>query len=198
MNFSQKLSRNLTQKITNELDYNEDKKEIIAYGIETVLLTIIGWFLLIFFGYALNALIPIVVAALFGGVLRKLSGGAHFNSPLICLTFGTAVYCSIGVIAKKLVNYNLIDKYFLISCLLVSFLLVAFLAPVDSERKPIHSRSFKTKLKVLSMIFVIISLLIITLSDYILLNISVVLGVLYQSITLLPVLNQKKGGGYRL
>jgi accessory gene regulator B len=192
MNFSQKLSRNLTNIIANELDYNEDKKEIIAYGIETVLLTIIGWFLLIFFGYALNALIPIVVAALFGGALRKLSGGAHFNSPLKCLTFGTAVYCSTGVLAKKLVEYNLIDKYFLIFCLLISFLLVAFLAPVDSEAKPIHSRSFKTKLKVSSMIFVLISLLIVTLTDNILLNISAVLGVLYQSITLLPVLNQKR------
>jgi accessory gene regulator B len=198
MSFSQKISKNLTNIITEELGFNEDKKEIIAYGLETFLLLIIGWLLLIIFGYFLNALIPVIVAAIFGGLLRKLSGGAHFNSPLKCLAFGTLVYCSLGVFAKKLVDYNLYNEYVLIICLLGSFLLVAFLAPVDSEAKPIHSKSFRIKLKISSIIFVIITLLIIILSDNNLLKISAVEGICYQSITLLPVLNNKEGGRYRI
>ncbi|MHB8126856.1 MAG: accessory gene regulator ArgB-like protein [Desulfitobacteriaceae bacterium] len=190
MNLSD-ISNKLTIMITNELDYCEDKKEIIAYAIETILLFILGALLIILLGYVLNALIPAIFAAIFGGLLRRVSGGAHFNSPLKCLIFGSLIYSSIGVIAKKLVDYDLTNMYVLISCMLISFLIVSFLAPVDSEAKPIHSKSFKLKLKISSMFFIIISILIISLADNPVLSVSAVLGVSYQSLTLLPIFNRK-------
>lgn len=197
MNFSENISNKLTEVITNELDYNEDKKEIIAYAIETALLFVIGSLLIILLGYALNALIPAVMAAIFGGFLRRVSGGAHFNTPLKCLIIGSIIYSAIGVLAKRLLDYNLTNQYILIFSLLVAFLLVAFLAPVDSEAKPIHSSSLKFKLKLSSMIFIIITYSIIHFVDYPVLSISAVLGVSYQSFTLLPIFN-RKGGEYRL
>jgi len=193
MNFSENISNKLTELITNELDYNEDKKEIIAYAIETALLFVLGSFLIILLGYAFNALIPAVIAAIFGGLLRRVSGGAHFNTPLKCLTIGSIIYSSIGVLAKKIVNHGLINQYILIFILLISFLLVAFLAPVDSEAKPIHSSSLKFKLKISSMVFIIVSYLIIHFVDSPVLSVSAVLGVSYQSITLLPIFNRKGG-----
>ena len=193
MNFSENISNKLTEVITNELDYNEDKKEIIVYAIETSLLFILGSFLIMLLGYALNALIPALVAAIFGGLLRRVSGGAHFNTPLRCLTMGSISYALIGVLTKKLVNYDLTNQPILIIILLVSFLLIAFLAPVDSESKPIHSSSLKVKLKISSMLFVIVSFLIISFIDNKLVSVSAVLGVFYQSITLLPIFNRKGG-----
>ena len=77
--------------------------------------------------------------------------------------------------------------------LLISFLLVAFLAPVDSEAKPIHSSSLKFKLKISSMVFIIVSYLIIHFVDSPVLSVSAILGVSYQSITLLPIFNRKGG-----
>lgn len=197
MNFSENLSYKLTEVITNELNYNENKKEIIAYAIETALLSVLGFLLLIVLGYSFNALTPIVIAAIFGGILRRVSGGAHFNTPLKCMAFGSIVYCSIGVLSKKLIDYDLTNKYILILSLLFSFFLVAFLAPVDSEEKPIHSSSLKLKLKILSMVFVVISFLLISFVNNKLIIVSVVLGVVYQSLTLLPIFN-RKGGEYRL
>lgn len=193
MNFSENISNKLTKVITNELDYNDDKKEIIAYAIETALLFLLGSFLIILLGYALNALIPALVAAIFGGLLRRVSGGAHFDTPLKCLTIGSITYALIGVLTKKLINYDLTNPPILLIILLVSFLLVAFLAPVDSESKPIHSSSLKVKLKISSMVFVIISCLIISLIDNKLVSVSAVLGIFYQSITLLPIFNRKGG-----
>ena len=193
MNFSENISNKLTGVITNELDYNEDKKEIIAYAVETALLFILGTFLMILLGYAVNALMPALVAAIFGGLLRRVSGGAHFNTPLKCLTIGSITYALIGVSAKKLVNYDLTNQAILIIILLVSFLLVAFLAPVDSESKPIHSSSLKVKLKISSIVFVFVSFLIISILDNKLVSVSAVLGVFYQSSTLLPIFNRKGG-----
>ena len=193
MNFSENISNKLTEVITNELDYNEDKKEIIAYAIETTLLFVLGSFLIILLGYAFNALIQAVIAATFGGLLRRVSGGAHFKTPLKCLIIGSIIYSSIGVFAKKLLDYNLINQYILYLFLLVSFLLVAFLAPADSEAKPIHSSSLKFKLKISSMVFIIVSYLIIHFVDNPVLSVSAVLGVSYQSLTLLPIFNRKGG-----
>jgi len=197
MNFSKNISDKLTEVITNESDYHEDKKEIIAYAIETALLFVLGSFLIILFGYAFNALMTAVIAAIFGGLLRRVSGGAHFNTPFKCLIIGSISYGFIGVLAKKLLDSNLTNQYVLIFSLVVSFLLVAFFAPVDSEAKPIHSSSLRFKLKISSMVIIIISFLIIYVFDNPVLSVSAVLGVSYQSITLLPIFN-RKGGEYRL
>lgn len=197
MSFTENISNKLTEIITNELNYSEANKEIIAYSIETALLFVLGSFLIILLGYALNALLPAVFAAIFGGLLRKVSGGAHFNTPLKCMFFGSIAYGLIGVLVKQIIDYDLTNKYILIFSLLVSFLLVAILAPVDSEAKPIYSRNLKLKLKGSSMVFVIVSYLVISFVDNKVLSFSAVLGVFYQSITLLPIFN-RKGDEYRL
>jgi len=191
MNFSI-LSEKLSKGLTKELDFNEDKKEVISYAIETTLLSIIGTIMLLCLAYFLNALIPAAVAAVFGGSLRKLSGGAHFNTPLKCLVFGAFTYSFIGVLAKKLFIYGLIYQYILLMTLLISFLLVLLYAPVDSQAKPIHSKKLRIKLKISSMGFVLISLLLILVTEDPLINVSAVLGLLYQSITLLPIFDKRR------
>ena len=197
MNFLENISNKLTEIITNELNYSEDKKEIIAYAIENALLSVLGSFLIVLLGYAFNALMSAVFAAIFGGLLRRVSGGAHFNTPLKCMVFGSVSYGMIGVLVKQIIEYDLTNKYILMLTLLVSFLLIVFLAPVDSESKPIHSGSLKLKLKISSMVFILVSFLLISFVDNILVSVSAVLGVFYQSITLLPIFN-RKGGEYGL
>ncbi|MCB8818282.1 accessory gene regulator ArgB-like protein [Desulfosporosinus shakirovi] len=190
MHFTENISNKLSELITRELNYNDDKKEIITYAIETALLFVLGSFCLILLGYSLNALMPTVIAAFFGSSLRRVSGGAHFDTPLKCLAFGTIVYSFLGVSTKKVVEYDLTNRQILIFLLLISLLTVVFLAPVDSESKPIKSTSFKYRLKIFSILFVIISFLVVALVDSELVIVSAVLGVVYQSITLLPVFNK--------
>lgn len=183
------LSEKLVALLTDELDYNSEKKEIMAYAIETALLFLIGALLVVFLGFILNALLTTIFAVFFGGSLRRLSGGAHFSTPLKCMIIGSVTYALIGFLSGLLVHSGLIDKIYLVPALLVSFLLVAFLAPADSEAKPIHSRSFKIKLKIAALLFVGISLLVVIYTNNKALSISATLGILYQSITLLPHFN---------
>ncbi|MDP4126739.1 MAG: accessory gene regulator B family protein [Bacillota bacterium] len=187
------ISRKLANSLTTELGYNDDKGEIISYAIETALLAILGALLIVVLSYVLNVFLSTVIAAAFGGLLRRVSGGAHFNTPYKCLAFGAIIYCALGILAVRIVEYNLANTYFLLLLLLVALLIVYYLAPVDSEAKPIHSKTLKMKLKTLSVVFVIISLVIIQSSSNQLFTVSAVLGVIYQCITLLPIFN-KKGG----
>ncbi|BAE86202.1 hypothetical protein DSY4413 [Desulfitobacterium hafniense Y51] len=176
------------------MDYDEDKKEIIAYAIETSLLAIIGTLLLILFAMIINVLKSALIAAVFGVLLRRVSGGAHFSTPTKCLVFGAVLYTILGFLAQNFVQYQLIPDYMIWLSLAISLLIVAFLAPVDSESKPIHSKSLRKKLKASSVGFVVIAFIVGLVSTDPLLNVSMCLGILYQSLTLLPLFNRGGGG----
>lgn len=191
------ISQKLTYYITNQLNYDEEKKEIIAYAIETALLTFSGVLLISLLGYFFEALMPTLISAAFGGSLRRLSGGAHFNTPLKCLLSGALTYALIGVLTIKIVDHNLINSYITTALLVITLIIVLILAPVESEGKPIHSMSLRRKLKVASSFFVLMVFFIPYFTANSMVNISAVLGVLSQSITLLPMFN-KKGGEFGL
>lgn len=193
MNFSENISSKLTEVIVDELNYNEDKKEIIAYAVENVLLTVIGSFVLIILGYLFNSLIPTIIAAFFGGSLRRVSGGAHFDTPLKCLLVGSLAYSLLGVLSNQLAISGFNNKFYLFVVMIISFILVFKLAPVDSGAKPINSNKLKFKLRILSIGFILVSATLIGIVDSSIFGISTALGILYQSVTLIPIFN--KGGG---
>lgn len=186
------MSQEIANKITVDLDYSEDNKEIVAYTIETGLLNILGMTLIILLGLLLNALGSALLAALFGGTLRRLSGGAHFNTPQKCLIFGAIAYSAVGLLAKNLALIGFTSFTFTTIVLFVSLLLVLSLAPVDSEAKPIHSRSLRKKLKISSVAFVVATFIAINAVNNSFFITSAALGVLSQSITLLPIFNQRR------
>ena len=193
MNFSENISNKLMEVIVSELNYNEDKKEIITYAIETTLLTVIGLFSIIFLGYLFNALRPTIIAAFFGSSLRRVSGGAHFETPLKCLVIGSLAYSFLGVLANQLVIRGFNNKSYLLGAMIISLFLVFKLAPVDSKAKPIYSGKLKLKLKILSIGFVIVSFVLIGIVNNYLFCISATFGVLHQSLTLITIFN-KEGG----
>lgn len=194
MNLSE-ISERLSAIITDELDYSDEKKEIVAYGIESLFLALIGFLAVFLVAFLFKAIFPAAIAAVFGGFLRKLSGGAHFNTPIKCLTLGAVVYSLIGVLTKEIINYNLYNTNLLLLFLLLALILVVVFAPVDSVSKPIHSSSFRRKLKLASIAFVTFTFVLVLLSNNHLLNASAAMGVGYQTLTLLPVFNKKKKEG---
>ncbi|WP_425804968.1 accessory gene regulator ArgB-like protein [Desulfitobacterium sp. Sab5] len=186
------ISQEIANKITEDLNYSEDNKEIVAYAIETGLLNILGMTLIIFLGLLLNAPGPTILAALFGGTLRRLSGGAHFDTPLKCLIFGAIGYSAVGLLAKNLALMGFTSFTFTTIVLFVSLLLVLGLAPVDSQAKPIHSRSLRKKLKISSVAFVVATFIAINVVNDSFFITSATLGLFFQSITLLPIFNRRR------
>ncbi len=194
MNISH-FSKRLCDIITGELNYSEEKKEIVAYGIETAFLTILGFLSIVLIAFFLNALVPATLAAIFGGLLRRISGGAHFETPTKCLVFGAISYSLLGVISKEVMEIELYSAYLILFPLLISLIIVFLYAPVDCDAKPIYSNKLKTKLKMASTGFVLLTIILIQFSNNQLFNISVVLGVGFQALTLLPVFNKKEREG---
>ncbi len=74
MLFSQ-ISEKSAAYISQEINLDKDREEILAYAIETMLLSFVGFILIILLGFLFNAALPAAIAAISGGLLRKLSGG---------------------------------------------------------------------------------------------------------------------------
>ncbi|KJS21049.1 MAG: accessory gene regulator AgrB [Clostridiaceae bacterium BRH_c20a] len=187
-----KISKYLSNYITKELDYDDDKKEVITYSIEFMFLQLLGFIVILIFGFVFNAVTTTVSAAIFGAILRKFSGGAHFDSRTKCLFFGAVIYTFIGVVSERIYNYAFLNDKTIIILLFICIIIVFKLAPVDSLAKPIHSKEFKKKLKYISIIFIFITIFLVYNINSIAVKTSITLGIVYQVLTLLPMFNKKE------
>lgn len=187
-----KFSNTVAGIVSKELSYDREKEQIIAYAVENLLLTVLGFIMILFVGYLFGAMLPAAVAAVSGGILRRLSGGAHAATPVKCLVFGSLGYGLIGFLAQESERFLLTTNSYLLPAvsLVVCFFSIIVFAPVDCPAKPL-STGLKKKLKRYSVIYLIVGTLIIFLITNWLFRMSIILGLLYQSITLFPIFNRR-------
>lgn len=190
-----KFSENAAKNISTELGFDTEKQQVIAYSIESLLLTVVGFISIVIFGTLFGAALPAAVAAVSGGFLRRLSGGAHAKTATRCLIFGTLGYGALGILSKVIfqtmkanVNIKLLSLG-----LFISLIIVIIYAPVDCAAKPIASQNLRKKLRIASITFILILLILILLIRNPIIQMAVTFGVLYQAITLLPIFNKKRG-----
>lgn len=187
-----KIIETVSNSISKELDFDEEKKEIIAYSLEYCFLQIFGFIPIIILGYLFGVLKATLIASIFGAILRKFSGGAHFNSPLLCLLFGASIYTIIGKVSVEIGQIPNFNSNILFILLFIALITVYRFSPVDSPAKPIHSEDFKKRLKCLSVAFIIITIILLYFIDSLTFRISASLGILYQTLTLLPLFNKRR------
>lgn len=193
MNFSNICSQ-ISNTIAVEIALDDEKKEIVSYAVETVILSISGILLVIIVSSLFKVLLPALIAAFVGGSLRRLSGGAHFNSPLKCLLSGAIIYTFIGILSEQIIRLGLTQLIVELPIVIFSLITAGTLAPVESQGKPIHSQRLKFILKTLSVTFILILFIAVSICPYNLLKVSSLLGMSYQCITLFPIFNRKEVG----
>ncbi|AKA69304.1 accessory gene regulator ArgB-like protein [Clostridium scatologenes] len=196
MSLIEKMSVKIGRNAKLFLNVDEDKEQIIVYGAINLLQTIfaISWVIIagLFFGVLYEALLFSITVS----ILRKYSGGAHASSPSHCIIIGTILAVASGIFIDKIFFKINILTAILIStaCIVFAFIIVAKNAPVDSAKKPITNIELKKQFKKKSIIVLFIFSLIITILYalstkysalyYIKFIESIILGVLWQTITL--------------
>lgn len=186
------VSVKLSTYLAQELGFDDEKRLVIAYSIDNILITLLGLLLITLAGLVLGSPLEVLAVAISGGLLRKFSGGAHFNSPYTCLLTGALVYSLTGWLIAQSFTFVSANPAYLSGLVILTFinvLLVLIYAPVDSSAKPIVSPVFKRKLRVFSLVLVIalsMSALVFYQTSY---GFAVIIGFSMQCITLLPLLN---------
>ncbi|AWI04566.1 accessory gene regulator ArgB-like protein [Clostridium drakei] len=196
MSLIERISVKIGKNAKVFLNVDEDKEQIIVYGAINLLQTIfaISWVIIagLFFGVLCEALLFSITVS----ILRKYSGGAHASSPSHCIIIGTILAVASGIfIDKILFKINMLTAILIsTACIVFAFIIVAKNAPVDSIKKPITNIELKKQFKKKSIIVLFIFSLIITILSvlstkylklyYIKFIESIILGVLWQTITL--------------
>lgn len=170
----EKLTNNIAEKIGSELELDNDRKEVIAYGAFAILQTLLSIALTAIFGFAFGVLTETLIVSFTISILRKYSGGVHASSPGICAAIGTVIAVGqallICFIITPLINLKLVIFLGLLS-FTWSFYIIYKLSPVDSAAKPIKTQKKKERMKKTSILILCVYVVIVLINSIMYLHI---------------------------
>lgn len=139
------ISEKIAKKIADELKLDNEKFEVINYGLFAFLQIVTSIALVATLGWIFGLLSQALIVSFTSSILRQYSGGVHASKPSICLIIGTIVTISIAYIAR-IISININDIIVIITGLfitIISYYIIYKKAPVDSKAKPINNNNNK-------------------------------------------------------
>lgn len=179
--------------LARQMNYPEEKKEILAYGLENLIFTSLSLLAIILVGWALQVEKETLAAIFAGALLRKYSGGSHRATAVGCLVFGAVTYPPAAWLAHFV--FNSYGSLGWMTSVLLSLVLLAVInryAPVDSPGKPIVSPEFKKRLHHTSLLVAVAFILAALILGRTSLGLAIFAGLSLQTISLLPIFNKRR------
>lgn len=169
----EKFTNNIAHKIGSELDFDNDRIEVIAYGTFAILQTLLCIFITVILGLAFGILAEALIVSFSISILRKYSGGVHASSPGICAALSTLIVILLSLLVYFIITPLISLKFIIISGFLAfawSYCIILKLCPVDSPAKPIRTQKKKDRMKKASILILCAYVLIVILNSIIYLN----------------------------
>ena len=160
----EKLSKNITKTIENQLDLDNDKASIIEYGLYAFFQMSISILVTAIIGAIFNVMIEALLISFVIAILRKSSGGVHASTSINCTIVGALVAVTPAYVIKH-ISFN--SNYIIIIGILlyiISFIIIYKLAPVDSPNKPIKKEDKIKRLKRGSIIILSIYMIVVLIN----------------------------------
>lgn len=192
------LAHKIAEKIVLQLDFDDDKKSVIAYGLIGILQMMTIFIIITMIGVIFDFWYEAIIIFVGVGLIRKSTGGVHAGSMMSCNILSVVIVTVLSALSRYIldipfntyVNLGLTILVFVI-CFIIFYLRV----PVDSPNKPITKPEKIRRLRKQS--FLTLSLLILISSTLILfsaynerfysITVSIRLILLWQSLTLTKV-----------
>ena len=153
MESAQRLARYLAK----ELSLDEEKADVLRFGAESVLSTLLATLAVVITAWLLGCLPETLVALGAYAVVRNFAGGAHCSTPWRCSASSALMFPALGKSAVVLSPHIPgSELYFVLVAGAVTLCLAAKLAPVDNPVNPILDRERSKRLKKYSIIAVLI------------------------------------------
>lgn len=193
----EKLNNKIAEKIALELQLDDNKKEVIAYGTFGLIQMIFSIGLVVAFALIFSVVKEALIISFTSAILRKYSGGVHASTPSRCAVIGTATTIGQAIIISFFMRgFCEIENVFLIGIIIfsLSYYLISKLAPVGSKNKSIKNEAKRERMKkksiqllILYLVIVIIMILLFIMNGWkamLLYSFCIYSGILTQVITL--------------
>lgn len=181
-----KICEILTNKIKKENpDMDEERAEIINYGMHLVIGEIPKMFVFLLIAYLLGILKLFIIGFLVMLPYRSVSGGFHLKTHIGCIVGTTVFYCGNVYLSQYVVIQPEIARYiFILGAWIFGMIMVKLYAPADTENVPIVSKKERRKKQILSYIMLSISLIVAVFIKDITISNLIVYGSIIQSISI--------------
>lgn len=180
-----KICTFLTKKIQKEMpEIDEEKAEVIYYGLQNIVGEIPKIFLMLAIAYVLGifkwALFTFLALFLYKGA----SGGVHLKTHLGCITFTTIFYCIIPFVSQYFVLSMIVKCIVIASVWVFGMIMITLYAPADTENVPILEPKVRKKKRIVSYITFTIGLLVALFIENSMISNILILANLFQTITI--------------
>ena len=182
----EELCNKLTKKIQNKMpEVDEERAEVINYGLQLVIGEIPKMLVLIAIAYLLGVLKLTILALLFIMPYKTFSGGVHLKTHIGCIIATSLFYTGNAILSKYIIFDPIYIKYILIGFTWIfSMIMIKLYAPADTEAVPILRKKDRELKRRLSYIAMTITLIIaIIVKDSIISNL-LLFGTLLQTISI--------------
>jgi len=140
------FSNHIALFLGKNLDAEQDKIEVYAYGLEILLGAAIKLVSILALAWVLDALNTTFILLCTYAALRWFGGGAHMSTYLKCLILGTTLIVGLGKISQSNLEMQLLTN---LSMFTLAFAVCICLkwVPGDTKKKPINDRKIRNKQK---------------------------------------------------
>lgn len=151
----------LTNKMRKEMpDINDERAEIINFGLQNIIGEIPKIFLVIGISFLLGIIKETLLTILIIMPYRNFSGGFHLKTHIGCIVGTTMFYCGVAAISKYIVLLPIIKYSMALAILIFGIWMIKLYAPADTENVPILTKKERKQKKILSYIILTIALII--------------------------------------
>lgn len=156
----EKFLKNSIEKIKKKYpEYDEDKLEVISYGLEALYITITKTIVIFGIAFLLGVFKEVILILLFYNVIRTTAFGMHAKKSSHCYIISGVLFIGAAVLCK----YVYINGYIKIIVSLVSFITIIKYAPADTYKRPLLNEKKRKIYKVISIVNSLIYVILICL-----------------------------------
>lgn len=186
----EKICITLTNKMRKEMpEIDDERAEVINYGLQLVLGEIPKIFLIFIISYLLGVFKLTLLSFLFIMPYRMTSGGTHLQTHIGCIIATSIFYIGNAVISQYLVWGNNLAKHVTVFLIWVfSMVMIKKYAPADTEAVPILRKKERKIKQIFSYIIMTITLGIgMVIKNNTISNL-LIIGTLLQTITITKIM----------
>lgn len=153
------ICNKITLKIRKEMpEINDERAEIINYGLQLIVGEIPKFLLLFLIAYLLKVPELSVLALITISPYRMVSGGVHLKTHLGCLTATALFYIGNAFLSKFIILEQMERLVMCLAIWLFSMVMIKLYAPADTEAVPILRKKERRIKQILSYIIMTITL----------------------------------------
>ena len=165
-------------------DIDEEKAEILDYGLHLIIGEIPKVFIMIGLAFLLGVGELSVLAFLLILPYRSFSGGFHLKTHLGCILCTTSFYAGTALLSKYITLTEPVKYIAIIAVWIFGMMMIKLYAPADTENVPVISKKERRKRKIASYIMLSISLLVAAIIPNRIISNILLFGMLIQTLSI--------------